>query len=566
MTLFKQGYSPPVLALLALMVSFGLAGCEGDDGAAGPQGVAGVDGTDGMDGTDGTDGADGISCWDLNENGEKDLPDEDINGDGVVDIEDCSAAALADAYKPPALHRGYFAERPYQGTESCMGCHGGIGDEIINTGHFKWEGVASNIEGFEGGDHGKKDIINNFCIAIASNEGRCTQCHIGYGYADDTFDFGDRNNVDCLVCHDQTGTYAKAKGTAGRPVGTVDLQAVAQSVGEGSPTIDNCIFCHANAGGGDNVKHGDLSMSLANTTFEYDVHMGTADSGGQDFECIRCHEVKRDADEKLLSHGIGGMPYHSVEEGEMKQCGDCHGDRANIHAGYPVQFTVEIHPTLACQVCHIPTFARNTSTKTAWYWEDAGPTNEPDVITEEFGRPNWDVMKGTFVWEKNVRPTLRYFNGKYRKALLKVNDKYTSLDEPAVLAEPVGDHTDPEAMIYPFKKMIGNQPADADPANRTILVPHLFGTAGGPTPFWPNYNWDLALEEGALAAGQTYSGDFLFVDTVMYLSVNHEVAPKEEAYGMGGGDGCTDCHFGAPIDWTELGWTNDPLDGGTRPD
>ena len=177
MTLFKQGYSPPVLALLALMVSFGLTGCEGDDGAdgaAGPQGVAGTGGAAGGDGTDGSDGADGVSCWDLNENGTGDLPDEDINGDGVVDVSDCSTAG-SDAYKPPALHRGYFAENPYEGTESCMNCHGGVGDEIITTGHFNWEGVASNIEGFEGGLHGKKDILNNFCIAIPTNEARCTQ-------------------------------------------------------------------------------------------------------------------------------------------------------------------------------------------------------------------------------------------------------------------------------------------------------------------------------------------------------------------------------------------------------
>ena len=562
MTLFKQGYSPPVLALLALMVSFGLAGCEGDDGtngAAGPQGVAGVDGTDGMDGADGADGADGISCWDLNENGAKDLPDEDINNDGVVDVDDCSVAGSV-AYKPPALHRGYFAENPYEGTESCMRCHGDVGDEIITTGHFKWEGVASNIEGFEGGaEHGKKDILNNFCIAIPTNEGRCTQCHIGYDYADASYDFGDRNNVDCLVCHDQTKTYAKAPTTAGRPADTVDLQAVAQSVGEGSPTIDNCIFCHANAGGGDNVKHGDLSMSLADTTREYDVHMGT---DGGNFECIACHQVQRDNDGNLLSHGIGGMPYHSVEEGEMKQCGDCHGDRANIHAGSSVQLTVEIHPTLACQTCHIPTFARNQSTTTQWYWETAGQDIAPEDIPKILGRDAYDKKKGNFMWENNVRPTLRYFNGKYRKFLINDNDQFET--EPAVLAEPVGDHTDPDAMIYPFKKMVGNQPADLN--NNTILVPHLFGLKGGPNPYWGKFDWNLALQDGAAATGQTYTGEFTFADTVMYLSVNHEVAPKEEAYGMGGGDGCTDCHFGAPIDWTELGWTADPVEGGTRPD
>ena len=71
-----------------------------------------------------------------------------------------------------------------------MHCHGNIGDEIITTGHFKWEGVSANIEGFEGGIHGKKDILNNFCIAIPTNEGRCTQCHIGYDYKDASYDFG----------------------------------------------------------------------------------------------------------------------------------------------------------------------------------------------------------------------------------------------------------------------------------------------------------------------------------------------------------------------------------------
>ena len=48
--------------------------------------------------------------------------------------------------------------------------------------------------------------------------------------------------------------------------------------------------------------------------------------------------------------------------------------------------------------------------------------------------------------------------------------------------------------------------------------------------------------------------------TEMYLAVNHEVAPPEMAYGYD--NGCTDCHFGDQIDWTALGWTGDPADGG----
>ncbi|MGB5624107.1 MAG: hypothetical protein WBM61_00135, partial [Woeseiaceae bacterium] len=381
------------------------------------------------------------------------------------------------------------------------------------------------------------------------------------------------DNVDCLVCHDQTGTYAKAPTTAGLPAEKIgeppvalNLTLVAQSVAEngGKPTIDNCIFCHARAGGDDNVKHGDLAMSLANTTKEFDVHMGTADSGGAGLVCVDCHRVDKDGEENVLSHGIGGMPYHSVDEGDMWDCETCHGNRTNIHAGKTAESIVgsPAHGKLACQVCHIPTFARNQSTKTEWYWEEAGQTIAEEDIEIIAGRKAYDKKKGRFVWANNVRPTLRYFNGKYNKALVGENDQYTSL--PAVLAEPVGDYTDPNAMIYPFKKMIGNQPADAN--NNTILVPHLFGPAGGPNPYWGKFDWNLALVDGAAAAGQTYTGAYEFVNTVMYLSVNHEVAPKEQAYGMD--NDCGDCHFGDQIDWQGLGWSGDPADPnnpGTRP-
>lgn len=547
MTLFRRGFSPPVVLLLCTL-GLGLAGCEGDDGSDGAPGVAG---------TDGADGADGISCWDLNQNGVGDLPDEDLNGDGVVDTLDCNPVA-GGAYTPAQLHRGYFTENAYKGTESCLNCHGKIADEFMETAHYKWEGVATNIVSAPAGTiFGKNDIINNFCVAVASNEGRCSNCHAGYGYADNTFGFNDPKTVDCLVCHDQTTTYAKAKTTAGLPEPTVDLDLVAQSVADngGVPTIDGCIDCHAKAGGGDNVKHGDIAMSLANTTREFDVHMGT---DGADFECVACHQVKKDADGNLLSHGIGGMPYHSVDEGVMKQCDDCHGDRANIHVGSTVETIVNSHTTLACQVCHIPTFARDQSTKTEWYWEDAGQVIDPVPVDPVTGRPTYDRKKGTFVWANNVRPTLRFFNGKWEKFLVGENDVYTSL--PAVLAEPVGDYTDPDAMIYPFKKMIGNQPADAN--NQTVLVPHLFGTAGGPNAFWGNWDWNLSLQDAAIVTGQPYTGAFEFIDTVMYLTVNHEVAPSEQAYGMNGA--CGDCHISGVIDWTELGWTDDPVTGGTR--
>ncbi len=541
----RHGIARHAYLLLVFALGLGLAGCEGDDGL------------DGLDGQDGVAGADGQACWDLNNNGVGDLPGEDFNDDGVVDVYDCNPLA-GGGYSNAQLHAGYFTEKPYEGTQSCLNCHGKLADEFIGTAHFTWEGVATNIVNDPAGQHGKKDILNNFCIAIPTNEGRCTQCHAGYGYADENFDFLDTDNVDCLVCHDQTGTYAKAPTTAGLPDPAVDLDLVARSVAMGRPTIDNCIDCHAKAGGGDNVKHGDLAMSLANTTREFDVHMGT---DGEDFECVDCHTVQRDANEKLLSHGIGGMPYHSVDEGVMKQCDDCHGEVNGIHAGTTIEvaFQNDHHQRLACQVCHIPVFARHTSTKVDWRWADAGQDIDPIPTDPVTGRDTYAKKKGTFVWANDVRPKLLWFNGMYEKALINVNDTFPG-PEPAVLAMPVGDWTDADSKIYPFKEMTGNQPADS--ADDQILVPHLFGMAGGQNPYWVNYDWDAALADADLVTNQGYSGSFYFKDTVMYLSVNHEVAPADQAWGMGGD--CGDCHLGDQIDWLALGWDDDPAEGGER--
>ncbi|MDX2507204.1 MAG: tetrathionate reductase family octaheme c-type cytochrome [Gammaproteobacteria bacterium] len=469
-------------------------------------------------------------------------------------------------------HEQHFINNPYTGTVSCLGsgCHDKEAADVLTTGHWKWQGVAENVVGVENEIHGKNDFINNFCVSVPTNEGRCAQCHIGYGYTDKDFDFSNAESIDCLICHDQTDTYVKGKTNGGLPIIPLvsdtepDLQAVAMSVADngGVPGRQNCIVCHANAGGGDNIKHGDLSMSIASTTREFDVHMGT---DGGDMSCVDCHDVDRTTGGKVASHGIGGMPYHSVDEGIMKQCVDCHADSpAPVHSG-EIASMIATHDRLTCQVCHIPAIARNTSTKTEWYWSTAGDFERVPVLDED-GRPDYDLKKGDFVWTKNVRPTLRFFNGKWNKMMINVNDIVGETeeieDQPVDLGSPVGDRSDPDAMIYPFKKMIGNQVAgenedDEDNEYYTMLVPHLFKkTDDLPNPYWGVYDWDLALQDAAGYTGQFYSGYFEFVDTVMLLTVNHEIAPKENSLGMN--NDCSDCHAEGLIDWPALGLAEDP--------
>ena len=437
-------------------------------------------------------------------------------------------------------HDPYFAANPYADTDSCLTCHMDVGNDLIQTGHWLWEGDNNNVEGFEGQLIGKTNLINNFCIAIGSNEARCTQCHIGIGWkANPTgdpaldFDFDDPSGLDCLVCHDTTNTYAKDPKKAGAPVDTVDLNAVAQSVG--TPTRRACLPCHANAGGGDNVKHGDIAMNLLDTTRVYDVHMGT---DGGDFACQRCHE--------FVDHGVGGMPIHHVDEGNMQGCQDCHPNPNHTNG------IVGSHTTLACQVCHIPAIARFVPTKVEWYWETAGDGARVPVLDEN-GKPDYDKMKGDFVWEKNYRPALRRFDGKWNRTFVGNDDFLQPADKenPVVLGAPAADGNDKSIKIYPFKKMIGNQPADR--GTLTVVVPHLFPyNADDTTAYWKSYEWGPALLEGARYNDQPkFSNDIQWIYTVMYLTVNHEVAPKEQALGSGG---CADCHASGLIDWEEIGY------------
>ena len=89
-------------------------------------------------------------------------------------------------------------------TTQCLTCHQEHAEEFMKSSHWTWE-LEQKLPG-RTVKRGKKNSINNFCVSISGNEPRCTSCHAGYGWKDSTFDFKDMTKVDCLVCHDTTGT------------------------------------------------------------------------------------------------------------------------------------------------------------------------------------------------------------------------------------------------------------------------------------------------------------------------------------------------------------------------
>lgn len=408
-------------------------------------------------------------------------------------------------------------------TETCLDCHPDAASEVHGTTHWTWRSDPVQVEGREEPVAiGKANVLNNYCIGVQGNWQGCTACHSGYGWEDESFDFTDESAVDCLVCHDQTGTYTK--GTAGYPLEGVDLEAVAQSVG--TPSRVNCGSCHFNGGGGNGVKHGDLDESLYFPNENIDVHMGR-----HNFLCIDCHQ----ADE----HEISGRAMSvSLDEENAIACTDCHSE--NLHDDERINDHTD---TVACQTCHIPAGALREPTKVQWDWSTAGQ----DIAEDPH---EYLKIKGSFVYEEEVEPEYYWYNGEADRYLL--GDEINP-DVVTALNEPHGDINDPEAQIFPFKVHRANQIYDTELNH--LLQPKTVGEGG----YWSEFDWDLAAELGAEAAGIEYSGNYGFTETEMYWPQTHMVQPTENALQ------CTACHGeGGRMDWAALGYPGDPLTWGGR--
>lgn len=81
------GAAAIAIALIGMVMFPGPAGAAGTKGDKGDTGDTGAPGTNGANGAN---GANGLDCWDLNGNGVGDLATEDLNGDLVVDVRDCT--------------------------------------------------------------------------------------------------------------------------------------------------------------------------------------------------------------------------------------------------------------------------------------------------------------------------------------------------------------------------------------------------------------------------------------------------------------------------------------------
>ncbi len=427
-----------------------------------------------------------------------------------------------------AIIQGTF-ETGQDVTKTCLSCHPNAASDFMHTSHWTWD----SAEGFKVPGHdepvhfGKLHSFNNFCIGTEGNQRVCMKCHTGYGWTEEApTDFSNPNNVDCLVCHADPAKYGR--GPYGDPAKGVDLAAAAKGVR--NPTRANCLTCHAYGGGGDNVKHGDISSALYHPDPDLDVHMGK-----YDLQCTDCHRTEH--------HQVKGKLINlnpQVEPEEQAQCTDCHSnaphedERLNAHV-----------QSVACQACHVPEVAEKIPTKIYWNWGSAGQ----DLPQNHF---HYLKIKGDFVYVKNLKPVYLWFNG-------NESERYVEGDPANIggityINKPAGSIDDPKAKIFPFKIHDAMQPYDKQYGY--LLAPL---TAGLPNGFWTKFDWDLAFREAEEHTGLKYSGEYGFTESYMYWPLTHMVKPKEKALQ------CADCHGpNGRLDWKALGYPGDPMEWGGR--
>ena len=242
---------------------------------------------------------------------------------------------------------------------NCLVCHAGQASEMLNTTHYQWLGDAPDMVNGAGLAQGKlTNAVNSYCVNILGNWPVCGSCHVGRGLRPD--DTGAAlENIDCLMCH--SSDYASQRKRMPDGSMGVDEPSDAWVQNVHTPKRINCLACHAKAGGGDGVKRGDISLATAsNSDPAFDVHMNTH---GANLDCQSCHVFEN---HKVIGKGSDLRPTDDTDRGAEISCLTCHTGKGGSN-GHRTRKVNDHVARVACQTCHIPTYAK-VATETHRDW------------------------------------------------------------------------------------------------------------------------------------------------------------------------------------------------------
>jgi hypothetical protein len=288
----------------------------------------------------------------------------------------------------------------------------------------------------------------------------------------------------------------------------ISMDEAAQGVHR--PMRSNCLQCHAKAGGGDAVKRGDLTLAHADTAdFTFDVHMSTT---GADLKCQSCHTF---TDHKVAGKGSDLRP---TDSDVTVECSNCHSEMAaGDHEG---SFLDRHTARVACQTCHIPTYAKDAA--------DSAATEATEVYRTWLSSHS-DTAPFHPVMDKlnDLLPEYRFWN--------RLSDNYLLGDVASVdpqtgrypTSRPLGDVDDPDSKLYAFKYKTAQQPMANSTGQLIALDTSVFFATGDAA---------AATEQGLANMGLGADEPYSWVETDTYQMLNHEVSPSGQALE------CGDCH------------------------
>ncbi len=451
----------------------------------------------------------------------------------------------------PASHADMFDH--YEGTSTCLECHEEEAIDVFHSQHYQWKGDASAVVNSHGKKLGKINTMNDFCTnplpnwigVVRNSDGKvlskgCSKCHAGFGkLPSEEMTREQLENIDCLICHVPGYQRDLTQDAQGNDVWAPTLLIRARQMEKKNPKVAErmfagmdkvaqkitlpkrqmCLRCHAGSGGGPNFKRGDIEYEMADCTRDFDVHMG---ADGQDMACIDCHE----GDGHHMS-GRGADLWGSGAGGWLR-CTKCHEE-----APHGKKVLDHHAKRIACQTCHIPTFANADATDMVRDW------------SKPFFHADKKKWTGTVTMQDHVVPQYRWFNGKSRGQLLGEKVRRRKSDGVVVMMEPQGDKKDKEARIYPFKVHRATLP---------LLKKEQWLIPIAVEEFFADGDMAKAVAEGAEVTYGIEDPDYEWVWAERWMSINHEVRPADHALQ------CLDCHSeNGRLDWQALGYKEDPV-------
>lgn len=436
----------------------------------------------------------------------------------------------------PAEALGHKAITSYTGPETCVACHRTEAQQAHNSTHYQLTGATPNVPNISGNAGKGEGGMNTYCGAIStSRDVTCAGCHAGYGQKPVAeASEAQLDNIDCLMCHQAAyarkpaGPYEQvpAKGQDGKPrmlslpietekgfhfmpdEAKMPISLVDAARTAGPTTRATCLRCHANAGGGDGTKRGDLSSADADPTLTHDLHMSPQ---GHDMTCSDCHDAG--------NHRVSGrgLDLRQNDVTWALTCAKCHGSRPHKDYNPREGESMDAHAArVACQTCHIPVFGKDVSTELARDWRTA--VWWPAAFN---GQGGWKPEEERAT---NVVPSYRWFDLTSNVYLLG-QSPVQNADGEYVFGAPRGSVSSSGAKIYPMKE---HRSVAARHDGTGQMIPHsteVFFRTG-----------DFAQAVAAGAADVGLAGPYTVVGVHTFQTINHGVESADRALA------CSACH------------------------